>query len=131
MNEVRRRASRWVQRAAPKVERMIDEPGHPTGDSRSPLKEEKTMLKTISAALLAVSVLAAPALAAGNGKTTQAPVTKSAQVKPSALNANARMGRHHVKHVRHHRFHKKMATGKAHQSSKIAVKHVTHPAKRG
>ena len=39
------------------------------------------MLKTISAALLAVSVLAAPALAAGQGKTTQAPVTKAVQVK--------------------------------------------------
>jgi hypothetical protein len=31
MNEVHRRASAWVQRAAPKVVRMIDEPGHPTG----------------------------------------------------------------------------------------------------
>jgi len=89
------------------------------------------MLKTISAALLAVSVLAAPALAA-TSKTTQAPVTKSASVKGSALNANAKMGSHHVKkHVRHHRAHKKMTTGKAHQSSKIAVKPVTHPAKRG
>jgi hypothetical protein len=88
------------------------------------------MLKTISAALLAVSVLAAPALAA-TGKTTQSPATKSASVKQGALNGNAKMGRHHVKHSGHHRFHKKMATGKAHQSSKIAVKHVTHPAKRG
>ena len=35
------------------------------------------MLKTISAALLAVSVLAAPALAASAGKTTQAPVIKT------------------------------------------------------
>jgi hypothetical protein len=95
------------------------------------LKEEKTMLKTISAALLAVSVLAAPALAAGTDKTAQAPVTKSAQAKPSALNANAKMSRHHVKHVRHHRAHKKMAVRNTHQSSKIAVKHVTHPAKRG
>ncbi len=89
------------------------------------------MLKTISAALLAVSVLAAPAFAAGAGKTAQAPVTKSAPVKQSALNANAKMGRHHVRHASHHRFHKKMATRKVHQSSKIAAKHVTHPAKRG
>jgi hypothetical protein len=95
------------------------------------LKEENTMLKTISAALLAVSVLAAPAFAADAGKTAQAPVTKSAPVKQSALNANAKMGRHHVRHASHHRFHKKMATRKAHQSSKIAAKHVTHPAKRG
>jgi hypothetical protein len=87
------------------------------------------MLKTISAALLAVSVLAAPALAASTGKTTQAPVTKSAQVKSSALNAHARMGRHHVRHVSHH--HKRMVERKAHHFSKIAVKHVSHPAKRG
>jgi hypothetical protein len=89
------------------------------------------MLKTISAALLAVSVLAAPALAAGTGKTTQAPAPKSAQVKSSVLNADAKMGRHHVRHASHHRFHKKLATHKTHLSSKIAVKHVSHPAKRG
>ena len=93
------------------------------------------MLKTISAALLAVSVLAAPALAAGTDKTP-APVTKSTsvkstQVKKSALNANAKMGRHHVRHSSHHRFHKKMATHKVHKSPKVAAKHVTHPAKRG
>ena len=69
------------------------------------------MLKTISAALLAVSVLAAPALAAGPGRTTHAPAFKSVQVKPSVLNANANMGRHHHhryhhNHFRHHRFHK-------------------------
>jgi len=89
------------------------------------------MLKTISSALLAVSVLAAPVLAAGTGKTASAPVTKSASVSKNALNANAKMGRHHVKHARHHRFHKKMATYKMHKSSKVAAKHVTHHAKRG
>ena len=89
------------------------------------------MLKSISAALLAVSVLAAPALAAGTSKTTQAPAPKSAQVKSSVLNANAKMGRHHVRHASHHRFHKKLATHQTHLSSKIAVKHVSHPAKRG
>lgn len=89
------------------------------------------MLKTISAALLAVSVLAAPALAAGPSKTTAAPVAKSVQVKPSVLNANAKMGRHHVKHYRHHRSHKKMAAHKTHRFSKVAIKHVSHPAKRG
>jgi hypothetical protein len=90
------------------------------------------MLKTISAALLAVSVLAAPAIAASTAKSTQAPVTKSAttQVKKNPLNANAKMSRHHVRHVRHHRFHKKMA-GKFHKSLKVSAKHVAHPAKRG
>jgi hypothetical protein len=47
------------------------------------------------------------------------------------LNADAKMGRHHVRHASHHRFHKKLATHKTHLSSKIAVKHVSHPAKRG
>ena len=95
------------------------------------------MLKTISAALLAVSVLAAPVMAASSDKTAQAPATKSAQVKPSvlnakqakpnALNANAKMGRHH----RHHRSHKKMTALKTHQVSKATIKHVTPAPKRG
>ncbi len=67
------------------------------------------MLKTISAALLAVSVLAAPALAAGqatNQANKTAPVIKSEQVKqvkPNVLNANARMGHHHARYASHHR----------------------------
>jgi len=96
------------------------------------------MLKTISAALLAVSVLAAPALAAGSSKTTQAPATKAAQVKPnkaaqvkpSALNANAKMG-HHVRHFRHHLAHKKMGAVKTHQVSKVTIKHAAPVTKRG
>jgi hypothetical protein len=89
------------------------------------------MLKTISAALLAVSVLAVPALAAGSGKTTQAPVIKAEQVKPNALNANAKMGRHHVKHARHHRAHKHMGAVKTHKFSKVTIKHAAPAAKRG
>jgi hypothetical protein len=82
------------------------------------------MLKTISAALLAASMIAAPAFAAGTGKTAQtsavkteqAPVINGAQAKTDvktgaktsaktsakngALNANAKM-RHH-----HHKYHK-------------------------
>jgi hypothetical protein len=89
------------------------------------------MLKTISAALLAVSVFAAPALAAGTEKTAQSPVAKSVQVKPSVLNANAKTGRHHFKHATHHGNHKRMAVHKTHRHSKIATKHVAHPTKRG
>jgi hypothetical protein len=98
------------------------------------------MLKTISAALLAVSVLAAPAMAASSDKTAQAPATKSVQVKPSvlnakqvkpnALNANAKMSRHH-RHHSHHRSHKKMTALKTHQVSKATIKHVTPATKRG
>lgn len=92
------------------------------------------MLKTISAALLAVSVLAAPAIAASSGKTAQAPATKSAtttaQVKKNPLNANAKVDRrHHVRHSSHHRLHK-VAT-KSHKSVKVSAKPAMHPAKRG
>jgi hypothetical protein len=110
-----------------------------------------TMLKTISAALLAASVIAAPALAAGSGKSTEAPKTMqapkttqapapadkaaqvkpTAQVKPNALNANAKMGRHHVKQIRHHRGHKKMSAIKTHRVSKATIKHVAPATKRG
>ncbi|MHB8268680.1 His-rich protein BRANT [Bradyrhizobium sp.] len=63
------------------------------------------MLKTISAALLAVSVLAAPAMA-GTAKSAShaAPAPKSVQIKPSVLNANAKTGHHH-RHGHHHRYH--------------------------
>ena len=88
------------------------------------------MLKTISAALLAVSVLAAPVLAATPGSTSKAPVIKTEQEKPSVLNANAKMGRHHARHHKHHRFHKKTAA-KVYKSLKVSAKPVTHPAKRG
>src|SRR5712664_2732454 len=98
------------------------------------------MLKTISAALLAVSVLAAPAMAASSDKTAQTPAPKSVQVKPSvlnakqvkptALNANAKMGRHH-RHHSHHRAHKKMTALKTHQVSNATIKHVTPATKRG
>jgi hypothetical protein len=74
------------------------------------------MLKTISAALLAVSMIATPTFAAGTGKTAPASTVKSEQApaingaqakidvkadaKTRAFNANARM-RHH-----HHKYHK-------------------------
>jgi hypothetical protein len=95
------------------------------------------MLKTISAALLAVSVLAAPALAANPSKTTTAPVTKTTtapvikadQSKSKLLNANARMGHHH-KHFRHHGHHKHIGMLKTHAAPKLAVKHIA-PVKRG
>ena len=105
------------------------------------------MFKTISAALLAVSVLAAPALAASPSKSAQAPVTKTMtqapviKAEPSKskfVNANARMDRHHQKHLRHHRHHKHMGMLKVkspkhaskHVRAKVASKHVA-PAKRG
>src|ERR1700686_2804656 len=93
------------------------------------------MFKTISAALLAVSVLAAPALAATADKTAQAPVTrttaapviKAEQSKSKLLNANAKMGRHH----RHHAHHRHMGALKTHASPKVATKPMSAAARRG
>jgi len=103
------------------------------------------MLRTISAALLAVSVIVAPALAetaakttpAPVGKTNQAPVNKTAQApvikadqsKSKVMNANAKMGYH--KHYRHHRHHKHMGAYKVHAKGKVAVKPAHSAAKRG
>jgi hypothetical protein len=88
------------------------------------------MLKTISAALLAVSVVAAPALAANSGAATHAPAIKNAQAKPSVLNANATMS-HYRKHIRHHSSHKRIGALKTQQVSKSTHKHVTAATKRG
>jgi hypothetical protein len=88
------------------------------------------MIKTIAAALLAVSVLAAPALAASSAKTATAPVVKTEQSKANFLNANAKMGRHHHKHYRQQRHHKHMGMLKTHATPKVAIKHFTS-AKRG
>jgi hypothetical protein len=106
---------------------MINRSGHPTGDLVIP-KEETIMLKTISAALLMFSVVAAPALAASQSTKAQAPVIKTEQVKKakaSSLNANAKMGRHHAKHARHHS--KKL---KVHKAAKATVKHAAQTSKR-
>jgi hypothetical protein len=135
MNEYRPRVSGWVQRRRPKVIVLIGEPRPSDRRSQRSLEEETTMLKTISAALLAVSVMAAPAFAGTYGKTTDAPVIKSELAKSKVLNANARMGRHHHRHhhryIRHHRHHKHIGVIKTHVTPKVAVKHVILPAKRG
>ncbi len=95
------------------------------------------MLKTISAAVLAVSMVAAPALAADSGKSTQTPATTktvqapakntqapagqtaqvpgAASVKGSPMNANAKM------HHKHHRRYHHTSAVKGH--SKVSLKH--------
>jgi hypothetical protein len=89
------------------------------------------MLKTISAALVAVSVLAAPALAGTAGKTAQAPANKTTQIPANkapavkteqgkALNANAKIDRHR----------KQMSAQKVKGKPHAAAKHVKPTAKR-
>jgi len=144
MNRVRQFTSECIQRRVPNVVGMIDESGCSAGDLEIPFEQETSMLKTISAALLAVSVLAAPALAAQSGKTTanaavirttQARQATTTRVKPAALNANAKMGKHHHrKHLsQHHRHHGKLGAMKtqsgaqARTSSQAALKTTTAP----
>jgi len=112
---------------------MIDGTGHHADASEISEKRRTTMFKTISAALLAASVLAAPAFAATT--KTQAPAMKSTQTKATpakqgALNANAKMSKHHAKHVRHHTRHNKTAAHRTH--SKVSYKPISHTTtKRG
>jgi hypothetical protein len=103
----------------------IIEPGHPTAALGIPDQRGHAMLKTISAALLAASVLAAPAFAATSSQA--APVAKAATAKHRVLNAHARMD-HQVSH--HRRHHYKVAAHGKHHISKAAIKHAA-PVKRG
>ncbi len=84
------------------------------------------MLKTISAALIAVSMLAAPAMAGGFGHASRAQHSH-------ALDAKAQMHRGHVTHHRHHvrprahphfNFHKKFGHHKHFKHSAIPAKTV-------
>jgi hypothetical protein len=127
MNEVNGPASGWVQRPPPSVAAEIIEPGHPTAALGIPDQRGHAMLKTISAALLAASVLAAPAFAATSSQA--APVAKAATAKHRVLNAHARMD-HQVSHHGRHRHHHKVAALGKHRISKAAIKHAA-PVKRG
>lgn len=86
------------------------------------------MLKSISAALIAVSMLAAPAMAAGPGHADKSVAAPFAHAKPGVRDAQARMVRHHHRHVRpHHRFHHKMGMTKTfkHTASKLSPTRAT------
>lgn len=83
------------------------------------------MLKIISAALVAGSMIVAPAMAATVMKTETAPVTKSETMKPSVANANAKV-KAKAKKIKHHKAHKKTSAvvSKKHISSTAPVKHI-------
>jgi hypothetical protein len=98
---------------------------------------ETTMFKKMSVALLAASMLAAPALAAGPAKsaaTTQpqqtaaAPIkntkAKTAEVKPTVGKLHKKIARHHrVKHRHYaHRHHGKVSTMHASAKPHAVVK---------
>ena len=101
MNERHSFASGEVQRGRIKVVCVIGEV-RPSGRSADPLDEETTMLKTISAALLAVSVFAAPAFAGGYGRDTHAPAFRDGHANSRMFNAYGWAGRDHHRHYRHY-----------------------------
>jgi len=82
------------------------------------------MLKTISAALVAVSMLAAPAMAATVIKTERGPVTKTVVVKPSVAKARAQVVV--VKKHRHHRHHMMNHHRHGHSHKVVIVKKHRH-----
>jgi hypothetical protein len=86
------------------------------------IEQEIAMFKTISAALFAVSVLAAPAMAAGPSHvvTTKSVAIGSHYVNAKVLNARARMHMHKHRTVRHHRHLRK------HHAHKPIVMHRGH-----
>ncbi|MBX9711418.1 MAG: hypothetical protein K2X60_10325 [Xanthobacteraceae bacterium] len=86
------------------------------------------MFKTISAAVLAVSMLAVPAMAGTVIKTEKAPVTKSVTLKPSVANANAKTfkKKSHHRRMSHHRAHKH--TGAIVTGKKVAAIKTVKPS---
>ena len=91
------------------------------------------MLKKISAALIAVSMLAAPAMAASTASTETAPITKSVTpvAKPhvkKVRTASAKIGRHHHRHYSQlHRSHKKVSASKINKTSKVSKVTIKRP----
>ena len=131
MNEIRNFISGEVQ-CAKAMTRQVER-----GDRQTLKFKETTMLKTISAALLAVSMIAAPALAAG-ADTTKTPANRTMQTQPGAkmtattpttgsskLNSKAKM-------IRHHRHDQKISSARSHAKigSKVGSKKVTPPSKQ-
>jgi hypothetical protein len=82
------------------------------------------MLKTISAALVAASILAAPAMAASVIKTERAPVTKTVVIKPSVANSRAQVIV--VKKQRHHRHYGWNKHRHGHNQKVVIVKKHRH-----
>lgn len=98
------------------------------------------MLKKISAALLAVSILAAPALAAGGPKTVAAGAaqTRSSQITTGIATSNAgkphmhKLARHHHRmKVRSfaHRHHNKVS--RMHAKTRLGIAKTSHVRKAG
>ncbi len=80
------------------------------------------MIKTLSAALLAVSMLAVPAMAAGPSHavtSAKSVAVSGSHVSAKVLNAQARMHKHrtvrHHRHLRGHHAHKPIVMHRGHR----------------
>lgn len=103
-----------------------------------------TMIKMMSAALLAVSMLAAPAMATEKAAQTapfaRPAIAAKAHIQPQAQvliktakmrNANARMGHHRHHRQIHRHFHKRIGGHAIHPMSKLGIRHGAPSAHRG
>src|SRR3954454_3601065 len=88
-----------------------------TGIAPERHKRKKTMFKTFTAALIAASMLTAPAFAQGTAPAPSAPATQSTKapaVKTVKAKKHVKVKKHahvrkHVRHARHGRHHVKQA----------------------
>jgi hypothetical protein len=102
-----------------------DRPGRPTSLEQPALERNTPMLKHIAAALLAASVIAAPAFAADTSATKPAAeTTKPATTAKPAEQTKVEHKRHVRHHVRHHRHVKHVVKPAAHAKHANGVKKV-------
>src|SRR5262249_15413531 len=108
--------------------------GYPTSDRNPPLERTTNMLRTIAAALLAASVISAPAFAAGEGAAravAQSPktTTKSVLIVKKVTKRKKTAYRRHHRHYAHRKHIKQMTDAKAtHNAVKVTKGQSTKPA---
>jgi hypothetical protein len=133
MNKAHRDVSGRVQWGTPTLALMIDQSGK--AGTCDPEHKETTMLKTISAALIATSLIAAPALAANSGATTgtatqaqsqptadaatPASKAKVTSTKSKKLHTSGKMSHRQTKKISLHKSH---AKSHARLASKVSTK---------
>jgi hypothetical protein len=120
MNAGRRRASDRVQRARSSLVVTIGAPAIRPATASDRRRQERPMLKTVSATLVAMSLLAAPAMATTVIKTGHGPAARTVIVKPSVAKARAQVVV--VKKVRPHRHHRAARVYHPHHKPVVVVK---------
>jgi hypothetical protein len=93
------------------------------GSCRSLALKETTMLKKMSAALLAVSILAAPALAAGAPKTVAGDPAQTSSSQITTGIAKSHAGKPHLRKVARHHHRKKVRSFAHRHHNKVSGMH--------